>query len=1715
MQGTLPDNLAQQLILSMFPAPLRVIGCLDNGTPVASPATDPQLLAETRDHTWFQFNTGGGMQDADPLISGAKIGDSFASPATTFAQIPDAQRATTTIQLNAEITSTAASLFGLGGGPPQGTPVLTQTFYDAELVGHPLTVGNLVSSTSIGAIFSAITNTYSPYIQLGDLASDPSQDTLIHGQDYQEVLTNFPFGSQILTGLFLNVTTTNPQEGGPSTSSMVTKTLFDRIGFAVRQGGTGSSLSVNPGTGPALTDQDIVTLDISPSAPPEAALNARENALNRDAAALSAQVPASATTIDPSNQTALALARQVNVEQTSLIGATFAAADDGVLRQQSSDLLAHSYFDTPRIVAVSSSPESPTSVLSIDILQNLPRSYAAPGQSAQTVPVLRFLTGIADSFAEESILSLGGQSATMTTTGAMDVFLQALAVPGASLKQIDANSIGNLAALNISDEAKARITASVQAGKTVLVPTTTAPLNGAPHSAWVEFDPTTGNAIAVLDNGTHIGEDFSVRQVGPSITAQQAQGLIRLQNLIKQYNSSGLGKARLLPQIRQLLQQLKGQEAVAAKVMAGFVSISAQLVELSNQVGAGTQGVDPPVGAVLYAPPTASPQFATLGTSGQTNLAAAIIPDPLFTVPVGGAQIPTVFRIGIKNLESTTDTFTLTPTITQGTGFTADTSLPQITIPAGQTAEIGICVDPTTGQIPALGSSVSFDVKVTSTTNPTTITTSASESFTVPGIDAVTIAASPSAVSTTTSAGVADTITLADVGNLPETVTLAATPPTGVTAAGLGSSVSLVPGQSQTVMVTLTPDGTVPLNSALNIPITATFGPSAAPQTATANIGLTVRSAQVVAVQQAASAAGNTQIGGTLSNLADALAQLQASPSDPAQLQHVQLELNNLNTLIQADPTLAKQTPSLVAALQPLITDANPGSNVSTLLSAVPAFFKQLTPLLTQEADQQFTMTLSPTLADLQTSPDGVQPGQSKTFTLQLTSQSPDPISLTLSTNTLPANVSADLGGMTQVKLLPGQTLNVPITLNQTLVSSQIFTLAVTAAASLVSHSASAEVAVRPASADVLGVTLSPSSVNSGTPVSLSAQVFNTANAARSLLAHIDLLDQNGNPVTSLSLPDVPVPLAPSADPVTVNLGLLPTTGLAAGLYTVQVGLRTTDGVPLPGRSASTTLLIGVPVTATISTTPTQLPPGSPSVTTTISVQSSALVAAPPSQTPSLGDIQAFYNSANTFGLGALNGPVFVIENTSTADITNGVFTITPVSGQGTPDSFQVGTIPAGGRVIVEPGVSNDGQPASSHTFFKATGTILDTANLGPNDDNTKFEFTGMVGTTTVDTGIFTPGVTRTAETGNPNVTTTFLGKTSTAGPDVFSPQSVAKIFGAGSTGGGGSSSLPPGISVSVGYADNLRPSPFFPVPWDGSPNTVFVGSGPSYDTGAILITNNTSSPVTIDDVKVTLAFGQVFDLWGSNVVPAGGNLILAQTTSYNFDTSDFGVLNYPNTYPDGETAHAAHIDITINGAAQPTLLDTGHVLTTGGSDLAAAGNESLNWRPVGTSGVGNPGGASSALTITHTLSTSGFTVGTTSPTANSTTATQIVWNSSSSGQFQLTGTVDNLAPGEVRQISQGTSVAVTFMATTGQTLTDTINLPPVVVAGEHIISLTPPAQTADRGATVTYDVALTNPSTTDPATYALSLNGLDDFTTSLDTSVTVGPARPSTRPSP
>jgi len=182
------------------------------------------------------------------------------------------------------------------------------------------------------------------------------------------------------------------------------------------------------------------------------------------------------------------------------------------------------------------------------------------------------------------------------------------------------------------------------------------------------------------------------------------------------------------------------------------------------------------------------------------------------------------------------------------------------------------------------------------------------------------------------------------------------------------------------------------------------------------------------------------------------------------------------------------------------------------------------------------------------------------------------------------------------------------------------------------------------------------------------------------------------------------------------------------------------------------------------------------------------------------------------------------------------------------------------------------------------------------------------------------------------------------------------------------------GVNVYVGYADSLRPNPNLPVPWQGAPNTAFVGhpdSGGGYDSGAIRLDNTTATTVTIKDATVVLhtvnndgtggpASGQTFDLWGSNTIVPNGSLILAATgPGDNFDTSDFPLAGTSCTSPAGPTTNPPHIRLTFGDNSQATITDTAHVLDTCGYDTVncPGGNESLQWRALGTTGVAQASG--------------------------------------------------------------------------------------------------------------------------------------------------------------
>lgn len=190
-------------------------------------------------------------------------------------------------------------------------------------------------------------------------------------------------------------------------------------------------------------------------------------------------------------------------------------------------------------------------------------------------------------------------------------------------------------------------------------------------------------------------------------------------------------------------------------------------------------------------------------------------------------------------------------------------------------------------------------------------------------------------------------------------------------------------------------------------------------------------------------------------------------------------------------------------------------------------------------------------------------------------------------------------------------------------------------------------------------------------------------------------------------------------------------------------------------------------------------------------------------------------------------------------------------------------------------------------------------------------------------------------------------------------------------------------ITVQVGYADNLRPNPFFPsnfcnggTQFDGSSGATCTGQ---FDAGAIRIENNTGANMIVSNVVVS--FGGInISLWntGGNFTIGGGtDEVLTQTSTFNFDSSDNNISGNNGGAPGNgviPTVAITFTDANVNGGASTTLTlsDTGQILNTGGfdevnglngscinspNDLPPNCNESLQWRDIGTSNFKNPGG--------------------------------------------------------------------------------------------------------------------------------------------------------------
>ena len=555
VSGTLSQQQTQELILSMFSENFQTVGFISPGTELADPANDPQLLTETESHYWFQFDTGDGMRDADPLMAGAQVGQTFAVAGGTFAQVADNLRAKTTVTLVAEFFSQGGAMLGAGNGLSEKV-VLQQTFDDVRLVGRPLTIANFVNSNRLGTpFFTTVTNTYSPYIQISDVANlNLAQDEILRGIDFQEVLTNFPLGTQALTGLFLEITTTDPQADGQTRSQTTQKTLFDRIGFAARQGGAPVNVSAAPDELPALDPFNHYSLWISSASAPESVLIARQVQLavstQELSSQLSATIAASPGSADPADFARLnSLTRQVLVQSLGVFGDAFLTASAMLSTSTQAYTLTTVYFDSPRILAVTNTATTDGDMrrlaTEMDILQNGARVLSAPGQAAQNQDIVHLTRGILDKSLEAQIIA--GTGAPVETSS-IEVFFAALEADY-PLVSISAANLRALDALPLSDEAKARITRSVLDGNQVLTPTAMLPLaNGATTIAWLQRNPTSGEWTFVSENGGHAASSVEYAGVEIEIPDEVVSGQATVVRATEAARAEAL---KIIPKIKE------------------------------------------------------------------------------------------------------------------------------------------------------------------------------------------------------------------------------------------------------------------------------------------------------------------------------------------------------------------------------------------------------------------------------------------------------------------------------------------------------------------------------------------------------------------------------------------------------------------------------------------------------------------------------------------------------------------------------------------------------------------------------------------------------------------------------------------------------------------------------------------------------------------------------------------------------------------------------------------------------------------------------------------------------------------------------------------------------------------------------------------------------------------------------------------------------------
>jgi uncharacterized membrane protein/uncharacterized protein YegL len=501
--GELANPDIETLILSMFPQPLGVVGYLpdDNPLPQSDPLQNDALWDETRSHWWVEaYLPGLGWTDLDPAFAQAEIGDRFVNEPDPIplAELPVGLRHSVDVRIKVEMYH---PLTGLTPSYP-----LDYSFSAVELVGEPVTLGHMVQSQGQGGlIFSNIFHTYTPYLMLADA------DSLLEGEPFQELITNFPLGTQIVTGEWLIIDLHHPDGSVESHE----RTLYDALGYDVRL--NGGTISVGDGgrtDEPFISELSLFTGLFAPSFVPAEAID-REYAAAATAVtegqsaydmvnAIMADDEVDPDETDDLMEAVKAISRLTRASQRVLLTQHAAAADFGTQRLGDA-FLVRPYYDMPRVhlMAWETNTISGDQRVTLDLRRNKIRALPHPGQSLRGWQAFNVSYGLAAMNLESDLLQRFSPDEPVHSVANILSVAQDQGIP---LAVISPANLADLAALPISAEAKARITADLVQNPRhfVIVPSQPVLLGDVETVGWLRSDVVSGETIDVSEDGLHL-----------------------------------------------------------------------------------------------------------------------------------------------------------------------------------------------------------------------------------------------------------------------------------------------------------------------------------------------------------------------------------------------------------------------------------------------------------------------------------------------------------------------------------------------------------------------------------------------------------------------------------------------------------------------------------------------------------------------------------------------------------------------------------------------------------------------------------------------------------------------------------------------------------------------------------------------------------------------------------------------------------------------------------------------------------------------------------------------------------------------------------------------------------------------------------------------------------------------------------------------------------